>query len=193
MIRLCFRKEIKQRYSHKVQKLCRTSGFGLIKNNQSGDPNQASLENLIFEAKELAPIMTSLVFGIIPILRSLLTSHLALMKLLAILVIICKSAYWNNSNYVSLLMAMYIYSADAKVDAITFLNCFNLFVLYNMLLRKWRGITTSNAAFIKEQASNCKLIGMWDNFKYWENIAEKKIGDIVKFRSVTMALWIKNR
>ena len=32
---------------------------------------------------------------------------------------------------------------------------------------------------------------MWDNFKYQENVAGKKIGDIIKFRSVIMALWIK--
>lgn len=29
---------------------------------------------------------------------------------------------------------------------------------------------------------------MWDNFKYQENVAGKRIGDIVKFRSVTIAL-----
>ena len=150
IIRLCFRKKIEQRYSYKVQKLCKTSGFGLIKSNQPGDLYRALLENIIFEAKELALMMTSLVLGVGPTSRSLLTFHLASMKLLAILVIIYRSAHQNNSNYVLFLVAMYIYSANAKVDAITLLNRFGLSVLYNVLLRKLRGITTSSAAFIKE-------------------------------------------
>lgn len=87
---------------------------------------------------------------------------------------------------------MYLYSARARVDAITFLNHLGLSVLYNILLRKLRSITTFNAAFIKKQAFNNKLVGMWDNFGYRENVAGKKIGDIVKFRFVTMALWIKS-
>lgn len=33
---------------------------------------------------------------------------------------------------------------------------------------------------------------MWDNFEYWENIHEKRVRDAVKFRSVTMALWIRH-
>lgn len=83
---------------------------------------------------------------------------------------------------------MYMYSAGAKVDAITFLNRLGLSVSYNVLLRKLKGIISSSAAFIKEQASNYKLVGMWDNFEYQENVAGERISDIVKFRSVTMAL-----
>ncbi len=134
----------------------------------------------------------SLVFGVSSISRSPLTSHLASIKLLTILVIICRSAYRNNSNYISLLMTMYIYSAGAKVDAITLLNRLGFSVLYNVLLKKLRCITTSSAAFIKEQASNCKLVSTWDNFEYQKNVVEERIGDIIKFRSVLMALWIKN-
>lgn len=50
-----------------------------------------------------------------------------------------------------------------------------------------------SATFIKYQATNCKLVEIWDNFQYGENVADKKIGNIVKFRSMIMALWIKNR
>lgn len=114
------------------------------------------------------------------------------MKLVAILVILCRSAHRNNSNYVPLLVAMYLYSAGARVDAITLLNHLGISVLYNVLLRKLRSITASSSAFIKAQASNRKLIGTWDNFEYRENIAGERIDDTVKFRSVTMALWIKN-
>lgn len=193
IIRLRFRKEMEQRYDHKVQKLYRTSGFGLVKSNQPGDLDQAPLENVVSEAKELAPMMTSLVLGVGPTSKSPLSSHLSSMKLLAILVIICRSAHRNNSNYVPLLVAMYMYSAGAKVDAITLFNRLGLSVLYNVLLRKLRGIATSSAAFINEQASNCKLVGTWNNFEYRENVAGERIGDTVKFRSITMALWMKNK
>ena len=114
------------------------------------------------------------------------------MKLLAILVILCRSAHRNNSNYFPLLVAIYLYSAGAKVDAITLLNHLGLSVSYNVLLKRLRSIMSSSAAFIKQQATNCKLVGTWDNFEYRENVAGERIGDIVKFRSVTMALWIKN-
>ena len=49
----------------------------------------------------------------------------------------------------------------------------------------------SSITFIKKQASNNRLVGIWDNFEYGENVASKKIGDIVKFKSLTMVLWIK--
>lgn len=62
-------------------------------------------------------------------------------------------------------MVIYIYSASIKVDAIIFLNCLYLSVSYNVFIRKLRGITTFSAAFIKEQASNCKLVSTWDNFE----------------------------
>ena len=121
-----------------------------------------------------------------------MTSHLTLMKLLAIFVIIYKSAHWNNSNYVPLLIAIYMYLASTKVDIITLLNRLGFSVSYNVLLRKLKGITTSSEAFIKKQASNYKLVYMWDNFEYRKNVFKKKIEDIIKFRSVTMALWINN-
>lgn len=64
-----------------------------------------------------------------------LTSYLVSIKLLAAFIIMCKSAHWNNSNYILLLVAMYLYLAGAKVDAIMLLNHFGLFVLYNSFLR----------------------------------------------------------
>lgn len=133
-----------------MQKLCKIPGFSLIKSNQPEDLDQEPLENIVFQANDIAPIITSLVFGVGPILRSLLISHLASIKLLAILVIICKSAHQNNSNYIFLFVAMYMYSAGTKVDAITLFNQLDLSVLYNVLLRKLRSITISNAAFIQE-------------------------------------------
>lgn len=36
------------------------------------------------------------------------------------------------------------------------------------------------------------LIGTWDNFEYRENVHGERVGDKVKFRSITMTLWVKN-
>ena len=65
-------------------------------------------------------------------------------------------------------------------------------VSYNVLLKKLGNTTSSNVTYIKEQTFNCKLLGLWDNFEYRENVTDKKIGNTLKFRSVTMAFWIKN-
>lgn len=190
MIRLRFSREMEKRYSHKVQKLCRSSGFGRVDKRRSGDLDREPFEDIVNQAKETAPLRTSMVLGVRPSSDTRLTSHLASMKLIAILVIMCRSAHQNNSNYVPLLVAMYLYSAGA--DAITLLNHLGLSVSYNSLLRKLRDIKAHSAAFIKKQATNCKLVGSWDNFEYRENVAGERIGDTVKFRSVKMALWIKN-
>lgn len=76
---------------------------------------------------------------------------------------------------------MYLYSASAKVDAIILLNHFGLSMLYNFLLQKLRDIKAHNTIFIKKQASNYKLMSFWDNFKYRENIVDKRIENTVKF------------
>lgn len=110
------------------------------------------------------------------------------MKLVIIFVILYRLIHQNNNNYVFLFIAMYLYLAGARVDVITLLNYFKLLVLYNISLRKLRNITISSTAFIKKQVSNNKLMDMWDNFKYKENIVGKRIRDIIKFKSVTMIL-----
>lgn len=73
-----------------------------------------------------------------------MTSQLVSIKLVAILVILCKLTYRNNSNYVPLLIALYLYLASARIDAITLFNHLGLFVLHNVLLRKLREITKSS-------------------------------------------------
>ncbi len=152
---------MEKRYNCEVQTLCKNSGFRSIKCNQPGDLDRALLESIVNQVKETVPLMTSLVFsvGLITTTSSThLTSHLASMKLIAILVIICRSAHQNNSNYLPLLVAMYRNSADAQVDAITLLNYLSLSILYNVLLKTLRNIKNSSAAFIKEQVSNSKLV-----------------------------------
>lgn len=117
-----------------------------------------------------------------------MTSHFASMKLLAILVIFYKSAHWNNSKRFLFLVIIYFYLAKAKIDAITLLNYLGLSILYNMLLKKLKSITLANTTFIKQQAINCKLIDICNNFKYCKNVISEKIGNIVKFRFVIIAL-----
>lgn len=124
-------------------------------------------------------MITSLVFDVGLTSIRLLTSYLALIKLLIIFVIICQSTCRKNTNYISLLVAIYIYSAGTKIDTITLLNRLGLFVLYNVFLRKLGSITSSSITFIKEQVSNYKFIGIWNNFEYQESVSKKRIGDIV--------------
>ena len=159
MIRLHFRREIERRYTHNVQKLCKSFGFGQVDKGQPGDLDRDLLESIINQTKKTAPLITSMILSLRFNSDTRLTSHLVSMKLLAVLVIMCKSAYWNNSNYLSFLVAMYFYLAGAKVNTITLLNYLGLFTLYNLLLRKQRDIKAHSAAFIKQQATNCKFIG----------------------------------
>lgn len=117
-------------------------------------------------------------------------THIISMKLVVILVILCRFAHRNNSNYILLLITFYFYSSEARVDAITLLNHFGLSVSYDMLQKNLYSITSSSQNWIKQQATNPCLVGSWDNFKYQENVHRKRLGDTVKFRSITMALWI---
>ena len=179
---------MERRYTYEVQKLCKSSGFGQVDKSQPRDLDREPFESIVNQAKETAPLITSMMLSLRFNSDTCLTSYLALMKLLAVLVIMCRSAHRNNSNYIPLLVAMYLYSAGAKIDAITLLNHLGLSVLYNSLLKKLRDIKAYSTAFIKPQAINCKLVGLWDNFEYRENVMDEKIGNTIKFRFMTMVL-----
>lgn len=90
------------------------------------------------------------------------------------------------------MIGLYLYSAEARVDALMLLNRLGLSVSYNVLQKSLRNITQASQVWIKEQATNHKFDGIWDNFEDCENVHRECIGDIVKLRSITMALWIKN-
>ena len=147
---------------------------------------------VVIQVKTTIPLLSSLVLGIGPTSLKSKASDSNDMKLVAILAILYRSAYRNNSNYLPLMIGLYLYSAGACVDAIILLNRLGLLVLYDVLQKSLRNITLASQAWIKEQATNCKLVGTWDNFEYRENVHGERIGDTVKFRSITMALWIKN-
>lgn len=99
--------------------------------------------------KESALLLTSLVLSIEHLSKLTMTSHLALIKLLAILVILYKSIDWNKSNYFPFLVVIYLYLAKAKVDTITLFKYLGLLVLHNVLLKRLGSIMLSSATFIK--------------------------------------------
>lgn len=62
---------------------------------------------------------------------------------MVVLAILCGSTYCNNNNYFPLLIVLYMYSAKAKVDVITFFNhC--LLIFYNVLQKKLQDISFSS-------------------------------------------------
>lgn len=75
--------------------------------------------------------------------------HLSNIKLIGILIILCKLANQNNSNYIPLMITLYLYFAGAKVDAITFLNYFGLLVFYNVLQKQLKNTNFASQALIK--------------------------------------------
>ena len=148
------------------------------------------MENIVDIAKEKAPLVSSMVFCVGPSNSVQHPSKLYLisMKLVAVLLILCHSAHRNNSNYISFLIGLYLYSAGAKVDAITLLNHLELSVSYNVLQKKFRDISLSSKQWIRRQANNCQLVGTWVNFEYQKNVQGERVGDVVRFRSITIAL-----
>lgn len=83
---------------------------------------------------------------------------------------------------------MYLYFVDTQVNTIILFNYLSFLVFYNVFLKILRNIKALSTAFIKGQVSNSKLVSTWSNFKYRKNITRENIEDIVKFRSVTIAL-----
>lgn len=119
------------------------------------------------------PLLSDMIISLGPSRNSLETNtHLVSMKLIAILTILCRSAHRNNSNYLPLIIGLYLYSAGARVDAITLLNRLGLSVSYDALQKKLRKISQASKQWIKQRKSNRKLVGTWDNFEYRENMKE---------------------
>lgn len=83
-----------------------------------------------------------MVFSVGPTSACSSNLYVIAMKLIRILVILCQSTYKNNSNFLPLLIALYLYFADAQVDTIILLNHLGLFILYPVLLKKFYNITS---------------------------------------------------
>lgn len=101
------------------------------------------------------------------------SSQLTSMNIITILVIFCLSAYCNNRNYIPSLIALYLYSIGAWVEAITLLNHLGLLVLYDILQKKIQDITKSTLYWIKVQVNIGILVRSWDNFEFCENVYGK--------------------
>lgn len=91
------------------------------------------LETMIINVKEAAPLLIGLILGAEPTSASYarisIRLHFSNIKVVAVLLIICRSAYCNNSNYLPLFIALYLYSTKARVDAITLLNHLSISIL----------------------------------------------------------------
>ena len=150
IIQLSARSEIENHYNCEIHKLCKTSCFGAInKKAPVGTVDKGPINEVVEKAKSKAPMISSMVFGVGLSSRNL-PSHLMTMKLIAILVILCRSAYRNNGNYILLLIGLYFHSAGARTNAITLLDHFGLSVSYDVLQRKLRDITFMSKNWIKQ-------------------------------------------
>lgn len=146
MLHTQLQSEVEAQYCKEIQALCKT------------------LESILDVAKVKAPMLTSLISQMGPLAKSSNSAshHLGEMKLVTIFVILCRSAHRNNSNYLPLLIALYLYSAGARVDAITLLNHRGISVFHNTLQQKLKNISSKSPQWIKMQATNPKLVGTWE-------------------------------
>lgn len=94
---------------------------------------------------------TSLVLSIVSTsFSTFYISHIALIKLVAIFVILYRLAHHNNRNYIFSLIIIHLYLAGIQVNAITLFNYFRFSILYNIFMEKSRNIIISNIIFIKK-------------------------------------------
>lgn len=106
-----------------------------------------ALKNVVTQTKATAPLLSSLVLSVGPTTSiKKQASNLNNMKLVAFLIILCRSAHRNNSNYLLLMIGLYLYFAGVRVDAVTLLNRFGLLISYNVLQKSLGNIIESGQA-----------------------------------------------
>ena len=153
--------------------------------------NPTLLENIVQSVTTLALTLCSMIYSFGPFCQVVYTySHLVQIKIVVILTILCRLAYWNNTSYISLTISLYLYSAGACIDAITLLNHLRLSVSYDTLQKKLWKFFHADKQWIKSQQNNKKLVGTWDNFEFRENLTSERVGNRVKFYSITIAVFI---
>ena len=157
MINLCQKSKFEKRCNRKVQNLYNIPAFGIIKPILS-DLDRQTLESIISVAKDTALLLASFLLGIRPTSFLRQIKHLNT-KLIAVLAILYRSVHRNNSNYLPLFVTLYLYFAGARIDVITLLNHLKLSVLYNVLQKKLKAITFLDISWIRQQSTNCKLVG----------------------------------
>lgn len=135
-IRLPGKDELEKQYAREIQNLCKNPAFGMVKKDLlPGDVAKTPLDSTKDMASTTVPLIGSMVVSLGPS-RPSRNPQLAATKIIAILVILCGSAHRNNSNYLPLLIALYVYSAGARVNAITLLNHLGPPVSYDVLQKK---------------------------------------------------------
>lgn len=147
MIKLRLCKKVEKQYVWEIQFLCRIPSFGLAIKNISGtfistieEVDKHPLENIIKKVQKKVLLLNSMIIAIglsswrTSSISSVAYSWLVSMKIVTILIIFSCFAHQNNSNYIPLLIARYMYSAGAWLDAITFLNHLGLLISYGILL-----------------------------------------------------------
>lgn len=89
-------------------------------------------------------------------------------RTVAILVILCRFARRNNSNYLPLLIALYVYSAGARVDAITLFNHLGPSVSYDVLQKKkkLRNITSTSTQWTRKERMHTQVVVEWKKDKF---------------------------
>ncbi len=115
MIKYHLNTKFAKQCNKEVQNLCRTAGLGMM-SETPGDINRAPLETIVVQAKDQVPLLTNIILAVGPAYNRTLStssSHLVNMKLLVVFVILCRMAHRNNSNYLPLLIILYLYSAGA--------------------------------------------------------------------------------
>lgn len=165
--------------------------FDMVNISTPGEIDWQSLKSIVSTTRAKTTLLCRLIKSVEPLLSKLFHSHLVSMKIVVIPVILCQSTHHNNNNYIFFFIALYLYLMEAKVNAIIPFKHFSLSVFYNVLQKKLKNNIMLSVFWIKNQASNCILVGIWNNFKFYENIHGKRVDNIVKFCSVTITLWIK--
>lgn len=76
-----------------MQKLCKTPKFGRVDKNWFENLNQELLEDIVNQVKEIALLITNIILSLRSNSDTCLISYLISIKLLIVLVIMCKSAH----------------------------------------------------------------------------------------------------
>lgn len=115
-------------HNYKVQALCKISDFTSIKRNQPRNLDRVPLKSIVTKAKEIVSLMTNLLLSVGLIITSTsFTSHPDLIKLVTILIIICKLAHQNNSNYlffVAIYLMLLVLELISLLYSIVFVSLF---------------------------------------------------------------------
>lgn len=129
---------MEHQYNKEIKSLCRTPCFSaVIEETSLHIVDRSFLNNVMHLVNKKTSLLGNLVFNIgsSNFRSSLANPRTMTMKFVTILVILCRSAHQNNSNYIFLLITLYIYLASTCINTITLLNYLVLSVSYTVYQR----------------------------------------------------------